>query len=42
MACHFGTYVGGGMYRKLGIFEPYRKYTESEKIDEGRYVGHKK
>jgi cytochrome c peroxidase len=38
MACHFGTYVGGGMYQKFGIFEPYWKYTKSEKIDEGRYA----
>jgi cytochrome c peroxidase len=38
VACHFGTYVGGQMYRKFGIFEPYWKYTKSEKIDEGRYA----
>jgi cytochrome c peroxidase len=25
------------MYQKFGIFEPYWKYTKSEKIDEGRY-----
>jgi cytochrome c peroxidase len=36
--CHFGTYVGGQMYQKSGIFEPYWKYTKSEPIDEGRYV----
>ncbi len=42
MACHLGTYVGGQMYRKFGVFEPYWKYTKSEKIDEGRYVVTKK
>ncbi len=42
MACHFGTYVGGQMYQKFGIFEPYWKYTKSEKIDEGRYAVTKK
>jgi cytochrome c peroxidase len=36
--CHFGPYVGGQMYQKSGIFEPYWKYTKSELIDEGRYV----
>jgi cytochrome c peroxidase len=34
--CHFGPYVGGQMYEKFGIFEPYWKYTKSESIDEGR------
>jgi len=38
MMCHLGTYVGGQMYNKFGIFEPYWKYTKSEPIDEGRYV----
>jgi cytochrome c peroxidase len=37
ITCHSGTYVGGQMYQKFGIFEPYWKYTKSEKIDEGRY-----
>ncbi len=36
--CHFGPYVGGQMYQKFGIFEPYWKYTRSEPVDEGRYV----
>jgi cytochrome c peroxidase len=36
--CHSGPYVGGQMYDKFGIFEPYWKYTKSESIDEGRYV----
>jgi cytochrome c peroxidase len=36
--CHLGPYVGGQMYQKSGIVEPYWKYTKSEPIDEGRYV----
>lgn len=36
--CHSGPYVGGQMYEKFGIFEPYWKYTKSDPIDEGRYV----
>ena len=36
--CHFGPYLGGQVYQKSGIFEPYWKYTKSEPIDEGRYV----
>jgi len=36
--CHFGPYVGGQMYEKFGIFEPYWKYTKSEPADEGRYA----
>jgi len=36
--CHFSPYVGGQMYRKFGIFEPYEKYTKSQKVDEGRYA----
>jgi cytochrome c peroxidase len=26
------------MYQKFGIFEPYQKYTKSEKLDEGRFA----
>jgi cytochrome c peroxidase len=36
--CHLGTYVGGQMYQKSGIVEPYWKYTKSEPIDEGRFI----
>lgn len=36
--CHFGPYVGGQIYEKFGIFEPYWKYTKSEPVDEGRYA----
>ncbi len=38
MGCHSGTYVGGQMYQKFGILEPYWKYTKSEKPDEGRFA----
>ena len=38
VGCHFSPYVGGQMYQKFGIFEPYEKYTKSEKADEGRYA----
>lgn len=38
MGCHSGTYVGGQMYQKFGLIEPYWKYTKSEKIDEGKYA----
>ncbi|HAM49801.1 MAG TPA: cytochrome-c peroxidase [Nitrospiraceae bacterium] len=37
MTCHSGTYIGGQMYQKFGIFEPYWNYTKSQKIDDGRY-----
>jgi cytochrome c peroxidase len=36
--CHSGAYVGGQMYQKLGLIEPYWKYTKSELIDVGRYA----
>jgi len=36
--CHSSPFVGGQMYRKFGLLEPYQKYTKSEKIDEGRYA----
>ncbi len=36
--CHSGTYVGGQMYQKFGLLEPYWKYTKSEGIDEGRFA----
>jgi cytochrome c peroxidase len=38
MTCHFSPFVGGQMYQKFGVFEPYWKYTKSEKIDEGRFA----
>ncbi|WP_457643557.1 cytochrome-c peroxidase [Persephonella sp.] len=36
-SCHTGTLLGGTIFRKFGIVEPYWKYTGSKKIDEGRY-----
>jgi cytochrome c peroxidase len=36
--CHSSAYVGGQMYQKFGLIEPYWKYTKSETIDEGRYA----
>jgi cytochrome c peroxidase len=38
ITCHSSAYVGGQMYQKFGIFEPYWKYTKSKDVDEGRYV----
>ena len=40
--CHSGASVGGQMYQKFGLMEPYWKYTRSEEIDEGRYTVTKK
>jgi cytochrome c peroxidase len=37
MTCHSGAFVGGQMYQKFGIFEPYWKYTKSGTVDEGRF-----
>ena len=39
--CHSGVYIGGQMYQKFGLFEPYEKYTKSEVIDEGRFAATK-
>jgi cytochrome c peroxidase len=38
MTCHSGTYVGGQMYQKFGIFAPYWDYTKSQPVDVGRYA----
>ncbi len=38
MTCHFGPYLGGRMYQKFGVFEPYEKYTKSMHVDEGRFA----
>jgi cytochrome c peroxidase len=38
LTCHFSPYVGGQMYQKFGVFEPYEKYTKSTHIDEGRFA----
>jgi cytochrome c peroxidase len=37
VSCHTGSLVGGTMYQKFGLIEPYWKYTKSKKVDEGRY-----
>jgi cytochrome c peroxidase len=42
MMCHFGPYLGGQVYEKFGVIEPYWKYTKSEPVDEGRYAVTKK
>jgi cytochrome c peroxidase len=42
VGCHSSPYVGGQMYQKFGLLEPYQKYTKSEKVDEGRYAATKK
>jgi cytochrome c peroxidase len=36
--CHSGTYVGGRMYQKFGLVEPYWTLTKSTEIDEGRFT----
>jgi cytochrome c peroxidase len=36
--CHFGDYVGGQIYVKFGLVEPYWKYTKSDTIDDGRFT----
>ncbi len=38
MTCHFSPYVGGQMYQKFGVFEPYWNYTKSSPPDEGRFA----
>jgi len=35
--CHSSAYIGGQMYQKFGVFEPYWQYTKSKEVDEGRY-----
>lgn len=36
--CHSGAYLGGQMYQKFGLVEPFAKFTNSEPIDQGRYA----
>ncbi len=38
LTCHFSPYLGGKLYQKFGVFEPYQKYTKSVQVDEGRYA----
>ena len=35
-ACHNGATIGGHIFRKFGIAEPYWELTGSESVDEGR------
>ncbi len=38
MACHSSPYLGGQMYQKFGVIEPYQKYTKSAQVDDGRFA----
>ena len=38
VTCHSSTYVGGKMYQKFGVLEPYWQYTKSKDVDHGRYI----
>jgi cytochrome c peroxidase len=38
LTCHFSPYLGGKLYQKFGVFEPYQKYTKSVQVDEGRFA----
>ena len=38
ITCHSSAYVGGKMYQKFGVFEPYWQYTKSKEVDDGRYM----
>ncbi len=38
IGCHNGPLVGGDMYQKFGITEPYWKLTGSKTIDPGRFA----
>jgi cytochrome c peroxidase len=36
-ACHNGATIGGHIFRKFGIAEPYWELTGSELVDQGRF-----
>jgi cytochrome c peroxidase len=38
LTCHFSPYLGGKLYQKFGVFEPYQKHTKSAQVDEGRFA----
>jgi cytochrome c peroxidase len=38
ITCHSSEYVGGQIYRKFGVAEPYWQYTKSKNVDEGRFA----
>jgi len=37
-ACHAGAYLGGQMYQKFGLIQPYWNLTKSQPVDEGRFA----
>lgn len=37
-ACHSGTVLGGQMYQKFGLAGNYWNFTNSEKVDNGRFL----
>ncbi len=37
ITCHTSKTLGGQLFHKFGIFQPYWNYTHSAKIDSGRY-----
>ncbi len=37
-ACHSGTVLGGSMYQKFGLAGNYWDFTNSEKVDNGRFL----
>jgi len=38
ITCHTSKTLGGQLFHKFGIFQPYWNYTHSAKIDSGRYM----
>lgn len=38
MTCHMSPYLGGQMYQKFGVFQPYENFTKSNPVDEGRFA----
>jgi cytochrome c peroxidase len=38
MTCHSSPYLGGQMYQKFGVFQPYWNLTKSQPVDDGRFA----
>ena len=38
VSCHMSPYLGGKMYQKFGVFQPYEQYTKSAQVDEGHFA----
>jgi len=38
LTCHMSPYLGGKMYQKFGVFQPYEQYTKSAQVDEGHFT----